>query len=399
VAVLGIVGGVTLGELAVRRSWRAAVDPVAARAVEETAWMVSLAALVPPALAMWAMATQTTHVAATLVAGAACITLLAAWIDRGQTSGDLPLGTVARLGSVAVLSGVGHLPVEQVAIVAVAVAGLSLLDAARLRAPMVALGASVAAPIATGAFVHWTGLSTPSTGVALTVAAVVLAGLASLVDRTWIVPAATAVVIALLGGLLLASGESVALANALLVTGGLGLVVALLLRRFDALYAAGSVVTLGVWLHLGDAAVSAPEAYLLPVAALLLLAGTRSRSTGTSSWIAYGPTIGLLGGTALAERMDGGSGWHALVAGAVGVVAVAAGGERRLAGPLVLGTALLVGLVGYESLAITAELPTWLWLALGGTTLLGAGVAMERHDVGPLETGRRLVDVVAERFS
>jgi hypothetical protein len=56
-------------------------------------------------------------------------------------------------------------------------------------------------------------------------------------------------------------------------------------------------------------------------------------------------------------------------------------------------------LVGYETLAITAALPTWTWLALGGATLLAAGVAMERKDLSPVETGRRLVDVVDEKFA
>ena len=107
----------------------------------------------------------------------------------------------------------------------------------------------------------------------------------------------------------------------------------------------------------------------------------------------------VFGGAALAERMTGGPGWHAVVAGTVGVLAVAAGGYRKLAAPLFLGTGLLVVLVGYETLAITAALPTWTWLAAGGTALLAAGVAMERKDVGPIETGKRLVDVVDEKFA
>ena len=88
-----------------------------------------------------------------------------------------------------------------------------------------------------------------------------------------------------------------------------------------------------------------------------------------------------------------------VVGGAVGVLAVAAGGHRKLAAPLFLGTGLLVVLVGYETLAITAALPTWTWLAAGGTVLLAAGVAMERRDLGPIETGKRLVDVVDEKFA
>ena len=121
---------------------------------------------------------------------------------------------------------------------------------------------------------------------------------------------------------------------------------------------------------LAEGDVTAPEPFLLPVCALLLLAGTQARRSGAGSWIAYGPAVGLLGGAALLERLAGGPAWHALVAGGVGVAAVAAGGRWRLAAPLFLGTGILVTLVGYETLAVTAGLPTWVWLALGGSILL-----------------------------
>lgn len=84
--------------------------------------------------------------------------------------------------------------------------------------------------------------------------------------------------------------------------------------------------------------------------------------------------------------------------GVVGVAAVAAGGRWRLGAPLLVGTGLLVALVGHESLAVTAGVPTWGWLALGGSTLLGIGITLERAERGPLETGRRLVDVVQQRY-
>ena len=117
-----------------------------------------------------------------------------------------------------------------------------------------------------------------------------------------------------------------------------------------------------------------------------------------SSWVAYGPAIGLLGLAALDERLGGGAGWHALVAGCVGVAAVAAGGWRRLSGPLVIGTALVVSVTLHETLAAVASVPTWLWLATGGTVLLGLGVQLERTDTSPVEAGRRVVDVMSERF-
>ena len=125
---------------------------------------------------------------------------------------------------------------------------------------------------------------------------------------------------------------------------------------------------------------------------------TRRRHAGTTSGRAYVPSVVLLGGVALAKRLAGGAGWHALVAGAVGTVAVALGGSRRLAGPMVVGTALLVAVTVHESLAVLAGVPTWAWLTLGGTALLTFGVALERSDTSPVEAGRRIVDVVGERF-
>ena len=70
-----------------------------------------------------------------------------------------------------------------------------------------------------------------------------------------------------------------------------------------------------------------------------------------------------------------------------------------VAGPLLAGTALLGTLVVNETLSVTAGAPTWMWLAAGGSTLLLSGIVMERHEVGPVEGGRRLVDIVREGFA
>lgn len=70
----------------------------------------------------------------------------------------------------------------------------------------------------------------------------------------------------------------------------------------------------------------------------------------------------------------------------------------RLIGPLLTGTALLAAVTVHESLGVAAGVPTWVWLAAGGSALLGTGVLLERNDTSPAEAGRRLVDVVGERF-
>jgi hypothetical protein len=367
--------------------------------VEQWAWLMTLVALVPGGLAMIGYIADTGRSAAGLVGGAVLATLVAVVADRGPVRGELPLGTLARVGAVSVLAGTADLPAHEVAWVALAVAVLSIAEALRRRDPVIALGASVAVPMTVGALARAAGLSMSTTGVVLAVAAAVIAGLGALAGRRWAIPVVAAVALSAGAGLALAAPDPSAFADALMITSGIAMAVSVERGRLDGVLLSGLTLTAGIWIRLADAGMTASEPYLVPVSLLLLGAGLRARSTGTSSWIAYGPVVALLGGAALAERVTGGPGWHALVAGSVGILAVVAGGSRRLAAPLFLGTALLVALVGYETLAITAEMPTWTWLALGGATLLSAGVAMERHDLGPLETGRRLVDVVDEHFA
>jgi hypothetical protein len=159
------------------------------------------------------------------------------------------------------------------------------------------------------------------------------------------------------------------------------------------------VVCLGLAGHLAVAGIHLPEAYLAPAAAQLAFAGWQARrSWPLSSWVAYGPSVALLGGVALVERLTGGGGEHAVMAGMVGVVAVAAGGWRRLLGPLFLGTLLVTVLAVHESLSALTGVPTWAWLGTAGAVLLGVGVALERSDATPADVGRRLVDVLSERY-
>jgi hypothetical protein len=185
----------------------------------------------------------------------------------------------------------------------------------------------------------------------------------------------------------------------MLITGGLLAGAGAGIRQPALTLGGAAIATVGYWVRIDAAGVIASEPYVAPVALYLLLAGLGARRTGAGSWLAYAPAIALAGGTAMAERLAGGGSGHALVAGAVGVAAVMAGGARRLSAPLVLGTSLLVLVVGNETLATAATVPTWAWLALGGTTLLTGGVVMERHQTGPFEAGRRMVDVLRDQFA
>jgi hypothetical protein len=127
-----------------------------------------------------------------------------------------------------------------------------------------------------------------------------------------------------------------------------------------------------------------------------LPAGVAAAAGGTAGWLLLGDAPELRA-------------WAALVLAAVlvatgllrrrpGLLAVVAGGARRLAGPLVVGTLLLTTVAVVETLALVASVPTWGWLALSGFVLLAAAVAIERSGATPVVTARRWVDVIDERF-
>ncbi len=285
--------------------------------------------------------------------------------------------------------------------VALAATLLFVVDAIRTDDHRIGFGAVFTTPVAVLVVAGASGLATAETGVALAVAAAVLAGLALLTPGRWRLPVLATAASSLALGLPMAAVDPVRFAETVILSGGLLVAAGITLRHSLVAHLGGVVATIGVALHLVADGVGVTEPYLVPVALQLAIAGWQLRrrtEEAISSWIAFGPSIGMLGGAALVERIDGGDAWHALLAGAVGVVAVAAGGWKRLAGPLFLGTALVGSVTVLESLHTLAGVPTWAWLAAGGATLLATGIGLERAATSPAEAGRRLVDVVAERF-
>lgn len=288
---------------------------------------------------------------------------------------------------------------------AIAPAALATLacavEALRTDDHRVAFGAAVTVQVLVATIAAASGLDAGAGGVALCVAAVVWAGLAALVvDDRWREPFLAAAGLGIVLGVLGAAADGRSLATATMLAGGLLVTVGITSRIAVVGHLGGALTAVGLAGHLTMSDVVASEPYLLPICLQLVAAGwiARRRDAEVSSWVAYAPAVVLLGGAAFAERLGGGAGWHAVVAGAVGVVAVAGGGWQRLAGPLFMGTALLVAVTVNESLHVVAGVPTWAWLATGGCTLLAAGVAMERHDTSPVEAGRRVVDLISERF-
>ena len=320
---------------------------------------------------------------------------LAPLLDRGRHS----LGDVARVATtVPPVVAVGLRPGQALSVAAVATV-LLLFDAVRLDRPTVGLGPAAVVQLVVVHGCRLAGLTLAETGLALCVAAGVWSGVAVLVSARWQLPLLAAAGAGVVAGVALAAGDVGMLANALLVSGGIGVAAGVVSKSAVVGNTGGAVVVVGIMAHLSQSQVSALEAYLAPVTAQLLLVGLEvRRRAGVSSWVAYGPAVALLGGSAFAERLAGGAGWHAVVAGSVGVAAVAAGGWRRLAGPLMLGTGLVVAVTVVESLPALAGVPTWGWLAAGGAFLVLVGLALERTEASPAVAGRRLVDVIGERF-
>lgn len=336
---------------------------------------------------------------------ALCVAALALWalalaLDLGRPG----MGDVARFAmAVPALVAVTMRPAPGLAVATVA--GMAyVVDAARLGRPLVGLGAAAAAQLVVAQGCRIAGLDIAETGLVLCVAAVVWSGLAAVAPAGWRLPFVTAAGAGLVAGVGLASADPRMLADALVVAGGLGIASGVVTGHASVGHAGGVMVVAGTMSHLAQSDVAALEAYAAPVAAQLVAVGWQARSGRiragheVGSWLAYAPAVALLGGAAFAERLSGGRGWHALLAGAVGVVAVAVGGWRRLAGPLVLGTALVGAVTVVESLPALAGVPTWGWLATGGTFLVLVGLALERSETSPVVAGRRLVDVIGERF-
>jgi hypothetical protein len=334
------------------------------------------------------------HGPAVSIAGAVvfCWLLAAGLEEQGQP---------VRLVSLALLLAIGGQRPETAIAGAIAFTVLALVDAIRLDDPNIGVGAGLASVICLRQTGTLAGLKDADLGIAMAGFGLVVAALGSIADRRWRTPFIVTTALALLSGFGLTHGNQQATGDVLMIAGAMALAAAAMGDGDWTAHAGGFLLVAGAWNHLAAAHVHALEFYVAPVSGYLLAAGAvvrRRDPSGTSSWIAYGPAIGAFGGAALVERLGGGPGWHAVVAGAVGVVAVAIGGWRRLVAPMLIGTALLVLVVGHEVLALSAGVPTWAWLAAAGSVLLGLGVQLERSDTSPIEAGRRVSAVLAERF-
>ncbi|KWV30098.1 SCO7613 C-terminal domain-containing membrane protein [Micromonospora rifamycinica] len=146
---------------------------------------------------------------------------------------------------------------------------------------------------------------------------------------------------------------------------------------------AGGSELLGAWLLLVSGEVVLLEAYTLPAAGLTLVAGLlalRARP-GLTSWLALGPALaaGLLPSLVSVLVAPDPQPWRRLLLGAAALGVVLVGAVRRWQAPVVLGGGSLVLLALHELVRGWDLLPRWIYLAVGGLTLITLAATYERR--------------------
>ncbi len=242
--------------------------------------------------------------------------------------------------------------------------------------------ATPALPAALAGFL-WVGgdvLGTPD-DVRSLVVLVALGLLALAVPRPELeVPAAATVLVASSAGVLAAADVSVSLAVHLTVAGGLVTATSLAHRDHRPLaWLGGLLLATATWVRLFDLGVHAPEAYTLPTAVVLLLAGlawmNRDAEASTVAALLPGLTLATLPTLlwALADPLS----TRAVVMGGVCLVLLLGGASFRWTAPVLVGFLGGAALVVRELAPYAAQAPQWMVIGAAGAVLIGAGVTWE----------------------
>jgi hypothetical protein len=153
-------------------------------------------------------------------------------------------------------------------------------------------------------------------------------------------------------------------------------------------WVSGVLLTASSWVRLAEADVTAPEAYTVPPAMLLLTVGwlqrRRQHQEGRpGSWRAYGPGLTLALVPSLLRAVTDAGELRPLLLGLAALAVLALGVGRRLQAPLLVGGAVLavdavVQLAPYLVAGYDA-VPRWVTIGAVGLLLVGAGATYERR--------------------
>jgi hypothetical protein len=155
---------------------------------------------------------------------------------------------------------------------------------------------------------------------------------------------------------------------------------------------------------LGAALMAGSERQQQDLANLLLVTGSlfagmllcRSRPT-TSSWLAYGPAL-VWGSLYLLSTQHSNQPSRAGVTIGFAIVAIAIGGLRRSAAPLLIGSLTTIATIVIMVGPALAKLSLWLWVAVGGAFLIGVAMLIEHKVVDESGEQHRVLEKVLKGF-
>ena len=223
-------------------------------------------------------------------------------------------------------------------------------------------------------------LSIDQVGALLVPGVALLAGSAALLDRVRRPGAEAASLVAGLVALGSAAADVGWLSWTLAGLGVIALATALHPERRNVAGLGALLLAASSWVRLADAGVTAPEPYVLPIAAVVLAMGhLRRRSDPAATSWAYSPGLSLALVPSLLSSLEEQTLTRSLLVGLAALVVVLLGARGRLQAPLVVG-ALVLGVVALDLVGpYAAALPRWLSLGAAGALLLVVGATYEQR--------------------
>lgn len=151
--------------------------------------------------------------------------------------------------------------------------------------------------------------------------------------------------------------------------------------RRPAAWAGSAILLLATWVRLGDLGVREPEAYTLPLAAILTVLGVLRLRRDPAASTATSLTPGLLLATvpSLMWVLEDPASLRAVLLGLGAVLMTVAGAALRWSAPLVVGAAVGATVVLRELGPYAGDAPAWVWIGLGGALLVVVGITWERR--------------------
>lgn len=305
----------------------------------------------------------------------------------------LQLGAVASVGLLTSTPTLGTTGTDERAWIGWAVATIGLMAVALGRRSQLAAHASAAsAVVACAAYAAGTGVSAERAALGSMIAVVLLTGTAMAFQRRSPVDTAAitaGVFLALIGTVPI---DSVWISGVWAVL-GLQLTTYGAAMRQPTVTAGGALVTalavisfvfttdLDDWVRdlVEPADITVGDLWMFATTVVALAVGwALRRTTGITSWLAYAAGLTIGGLWLVGVQLERNPMWALPAAVTLGVTAAALGAWRRLAAPLVVGTAITAATTFVAMGSDLRAVPTWTWLALGGLALLGVAVLIER---------------------